>query len=1091
MSIDYQSLTNIHAPHHWISVCITDSNNLNNTNFSFLPYTAKFEVNEPEAALTKDQQLLTESSLHAPQAHKPPHIDPTILPSLSKAAPDAPVANLAPPRSADTGNATPEQFFYGSRKSVDSLLASSTDALHEKSAPQLIQPKSRYHSNLVPSSVVEAKKKQDDVGLPALKISSRGSPASHLHSRSSRGSHSEFDPAGTPPFSRAAFRKYAANSNAASSSSSLVLADDDLDTHHLPASAPATAPATASEHPADAVRSPLENDVEYGEKHMAPYGGFSRPDLDDVFMDQKNVFENAPWQIVKTDVGNGSLYNAVNLAHEQKVLKNTRWVGALSLPTDVIPQDVFDKISKEMSTKHACEVVAVNDITFQGHYKSFCKQILWPTLHYQIPDDPKSKAFEEHSFHHYRLLNQLMADRIVEVYKRENAHLPANDPERVIWIHDYHLLLVPKMIREQLPEAKIGFFLHVSFPSSEVFRCLAQREALLEGMCAADCVTFQTDEYVRHFLQTCTRLLLADTNDEGVVRDGFFTKTNTIPVGIDARALDKVLAEKDVVEWLKLIRERWGDQLLLVSRDKFDKLRGIKQKLLAYELFLRENPAYINKAVLVQVLLGTTSNEDFRSEVMQIVSRINSMAGNISIAQPVVLLEKDIDFDQYLALQHEADVFIVSCMREGLNLTCHEFVEASSEKKSPLLLSEFTGSSQLLHCKGEGALLINPWDKREFSNMIKKALTMSKEEKEKRWNNCHQIVLKHDSMDWIKSCIAAINDAWRTDHLKTASVNKWLTKNDYEGFYASSEQKKLFVFNLDVSVNDGVYGDTSGKSFLSLSRSVALMTEIAAQPDNIVYVISVLKTTELELLFKNTPSIGLIAESGGFLRMIGSTKWISIVDEQDVKNWIPQAALLVRAMAERLPGSDAIVEECTVRWVADLSMKEDPKRCLSLMGDYIQHINEVYEASEHVHATLINNSVIVQQRNISLRAIRLLVTCYTSDVDADVLAKRYQVRRVASSTDEPGLIIKSPVTEKSGWLEEAVERPREVHRFFYSGGLTPIDEVIYGFVNNLEKDSSFENVMSVAVCGKQLHSRTLAAYSILGQNELFAILSRR
>lgn len=1021
----------------------------------FLPYTAKFEVNVPEK-LPDEHLPLTENkkALHAPQAHKPPEIASSILPSLSKAALAAqtPVPHETPGlRGNESENATPEQFFYANRKGSESGM-SSTDALGEK---HLIQPRSRYHSNLVPSLVVESKK-PEDVGPSGLKISSKNSPSYLL---SHRGSQSEFDPAG------------AAVRNAAKNSSSSSLVDEDENTAF-----------------ADHLKSALEKSKD-DEGELAPYGGFSRPDMDAVITDQKNVFQNAPWQIVRTETGNGSLYNAVNLALAQKVLKSAKWVGAMSSPTDVVPQDVLDKIKSELSTKYNSEVVSVNDIMFQGHYKSFCKQILWPTLHYQIPDDPKSKAFEEHSFHHYRLLNQMMADRIVEVYKKENANLSPDDPENVIWIHDYHLLLVPRMIREQLPEAKIGFFLHVSFPSSEVFRCLAQREALLDGMLGADCVTFQTDEYVRHFLQTSTRLLLADTNENGVVKDGFFTRVNTIPVGIDAKALDKVLVEKNVVEWMSLIRERWGDQLLLVSRDKFDKLRGIKQKLVAYELFLKENPSYINKAVLVQVLLGTASSDDYRSEVMQIASRINSMASNISIAQPVVLLEQDIDFDQYLALQHEADVFIVSCMREGLNLTCHEFVEASTQKKSPLLLSEFTGSSDLLYCNGEGALLINPWDKKAFSNLIKKALTMSQEEKEKRWSNCHQIVMKHDSMDWIKNCLAAINDAWKTDHLKTTSDNKWLTKDDYEQFYRSDKEKKLYVFNLDVSVDASMYGDNSGKSFLSLSRSVAYLNDLASQPENLVYVVCILKTTELELLFKNSPSIGLLAESGGFIRLIGSTKWISIVDDQDVKNWIPQAAQLVRAMAERLPGSDAIVEECTVRWVADLSMKDDPKRCLSLMGDYIQHINEVYEEDEHVHAMLINNSVVVQQKNISLRAIRLLLTYYTTDVDVETLAKRYRVKRVASD-EEHGHIIKSPIAEKSNWLDEGIAKRDNVNGVFYCGGLTPIDEAIYDYLNKLEKDRLIHSIMSVAVCGSLLNSRTSAAYSIIGQNEIYGILKR-
>ena len=175
-------------------------------------------------------------------------------------------------------------------------------------------------------------------------------------------------------------------------------------------------------------------------------------------------------------------------------------------------------------------------------------------------------------------------------------------------------------------------------------------------------------------------------------------------------------------------------------------------------MFLTNNPEYIDTTVLIQICNGSANDSEYESEINQIVARINSLPDNISMSRPVVLLQKDIEFNQYVALQSEAEVFVVSSMREGLNLTCHEFITSTSEKNSPLILSEFTGSASLLNCNGKGSLLINPWDIKKFSETFKRLLTMDKKEKLMRWQNCFEVVLTRDSRHWVQSCLQSIND---------------------------------------------------------------------------------------------------------------------------------------------------------------------------------------------------------------------------------------------------------------------------------------------------------------------------------------------
>lgn len=179
-----------------------------------------------------------------------------------------------------------------------------------------------------------------------------------------------------------------------------------------------------------------------------------------------------------------------------------------------------------------------------------------------------------------------------------------------------------------------------------------------------------------------------------------------------------------------------------------------------------ENPEYIEKVVLIQICIGKSSDPEYERQIMVVVDRINSLSSNISISQPVVFLHQDLDFAQYLALNCEADVFLVDALREGMNLTCHEFIVSSFEKNAPLLLSEFTGSSSVLK---EGAILINPWDINHVAQSIKRSLEMSPEEKRRRWKKLFKSVIEHDSDNWITKCFEYINNAWESNQ-ETSTV---------------------------------------------------------------------------------------------------------------------------------------------------------------------------------------------------------------------------------------------------------------------------------------------------------------------------------
>ncbi|ODV82470.1 glycosyltransferase family 20 protein [Suhomyces tanzawaensis NRRL Y-17324] len=1041
----------------------------------FLPYTVQFEVGATDAI----------AQPHVPKGpHEPAPVaaklapSSSILPSLSIAnsRQQTPLAASPGPEYKPEASADAQDFFYKNhrfKKQTDTPLA---DGIADKLGPHYIQPRARYNNGVPPSSVVDPKNKDDGSGLLGLKMNRSTNNLAGL-----AGSHTNL----------------AALSHASTNRtrSSLSKPHPGL-TLHTNSSTSSLAVAEEDDHQAS---NPSWNNEYASDVKLAPFGGFSNPgDL----LDQPNIFETAPWTIKFSHKGNVSTTKAVKLSAEHNIVKSRKWVGTISMPSDEVPDHIRNDIAGELRKGYNSEAVFPNDATFQGHYNSFCKQILWPTFHYQIPDDPKSKAFEDHSWGHYQLLNQLVADKIVEVYLRENGNANPEDPENMIWIHDYHLLLVPLMVRQKLPEVKIGLFLHVSFPSSEVFRCFAQRTEILKGMLGANCISFQTDEYVRHFLQTCNRLLLADVNDLGITYEGNFTMTNTIPVGIDSNSIIEMVQSESVTEWRQLIKERWPDQNLIVSRDKLDKLRGIKQKLLAYEKFLNSNPEYIDTTVLIEICIGSSHDPHYESEIMQIVARINSLPENISVSQPVVLLQKDIEFEQYLALQCEADVFVVSSMREGLNLTSHEFITATSEKKSPLILSEFTGSSQLLDCGGHGALLINPWDIKTFSETFKKLLTMDKKEKETRWTKCNDIVKTQDSMNWVASCLQSINESY--DLNKRTNLNKLKPFNTdvFGHFYRQGKEKnRLFFLNFETAATTLSVGDkkpttnsitTAKSAYTEPSRLISLLNGLLEDPKNKVYIISFLKRTDLDRLYRTYPNLGLIAENGGYIKVIGSQKWISMVDETEIQGWIAQVTQLVESKVERLPGSHCEVEDCTVRFHTGKSFIEDRERTLDAMGDCIQHVNDVFQDSDGVHASLIRDVVIIQQNQLALKALKFINDYYSQDnsgVDAEQLIQNFQVKGLAGAATNTPIRSKSIDISSLGELATSTSTSEGLNSIFVAGATTLLDEPSYEFVNRLKENGLIQTVSTVAILGDESDVRTSANFGVNGINELLRVLS--
>ena len=294
------------------------------------------------------------------------------------------------------------------------------------------------------------------------------------------------------------------------------------------------------------------------------------------------LLSDVDWAVKAAEQGNGGLRNAVKAAEKSGFLPDKMWVGTLGMPTDSLKDETRASISEILGDAFESLTVFVGDSEFEGHYSHFCRMMLWPALHYQMQESPRHTEYDDYAWKQYVKINEAFAQTIAAYWH----------PGDSIWVHDYHLMLLPSLLREKLPTAEIGFFMHSSFPSSEVFRCLNSREALLYGLLGADLVGFQTDEYCHHFLQACSRLLRLEVSVDGVQLQRRLVHVKTTPMGIDVEALDELRRFSEVKDWISNIGSRYKGKHLVVARDRLDASGGIKQKLLAYELFLKKYPKW-------------------------------------------------------------------------------------------------------------------------------------------------------------------------------------------------------------------------------------------------------------------------------------------------------------------------------------------------------------------------------------------------------------------------------------------------------------------------------------------------------------------
>ncbi len=628
------------------------------------------------------------------------------------------------------------------------------------------------------------------------------------------------------------------------------------------------------------------------------------------------VSRSLPYRIVQGDdavwraeaaTNNQAIQNLATVHSKQRSI----WIGLSGVEVEPGTQ----KLLVEMLRQHRMLPIFLNQSLIDRFHTGFCRSVLWPLCHSSMPttedtiarhdaegDSDETARFggEMDMWQAYKAVNQHFADAIQSIYQDGD----------LIWVHDYHFMLVPRMLKHVLPTAKISFFLHLPFPSSEIYRVLPYRDEILEGMVSANVIGFQTYDYARHFLTTIESLLEATCSPKGVEYNGHFAHVAICPVGIIPEHWT-TMARSDEV---KNLMERWRGifcgRRILLGVDGLDPTKGLIHKLLAVEEMFDQNQKLAETVTFVQVCFtGSASSmgdvDILMSQIHAGSAQINSKLASAGEEGPIKVFI-DVNPQELCAMYCIADVLVVTPLRDGMNVVPFEYCmcRESHGHLATVVLSEFAGCARSLG----GALLVNPWSTHDLAEIMQTAMDIDEEERAIRHSNMLHYIRNFTSESWCQSSIADLQEAKEGGNRTTSHM----LPNDHVLQTYDLVRWRLLVFSLERVLMK----ETSLPELLSIPEEVVeSLSELSLCPTNMVVVKSRRTREVLEKLLGHTNCV-LAAECGAFVKWGHHSDWETLCPAVLSSTAATRAVVepVLQYYTERTPGSVIEIREASIAW---------------------------------------------------------------------------------------------------------------------------------------------------------------------------------
>lgn len=570
---------------------------------------------------------------------------------------------------------------------------------------------------------------------------------------------------------------------------------------------------------------------------------------------------------------------------------NKLWIGWPGIADDDLTDDDRAFIRKELAS-YGCYPVFLTKNQIEKFYEGYANDTIWPLFHYF----QQYARYDPDYWQAYKDVNKLYMQAVIKQAASDAA----------IWIHDYHLMLLPRLLRKNLPNASIGFFLHIPFPSYEIFRLLPNRTQILEGLLGADLVGFHVYDYARHFMSSVLRILGVESSRGTIVLGDRVIKVDSFPIGIDYTRYVSALEDSETLEQRKVLDKLYRGQKVILSMDRLDYSKGIESRLKAFEQFLQQNPSAHQKVSMVMVAVPSRTEvetyRELRQDIERTVSRINGTFGTVGWT-PIAYHFKNLPFPQIVALQARADIALITPLRDGMNLVAKEYIATKQKGLGVLILSEMTGAIDEL----PEALRVNPNNTDSIVAAIRGALDMPKKEQQRRLASMQGRLSRYTVQRWAKDFMDELH---ATKRAQADQGSRLLTQEREDKLLRlfGMAKKRLLLLDYDGTLRGFAAGHEPHLAAPTV-RLKRLIQEVALIPRTLVCIVSGRPRAALDEWFGDLP-VALAAEHGAWMKYDGewSRQQVSLHEHKD--RLLPLLELYV----DRTPGARIEQKDLAIVW---------------------------------------------------------------------------------------------------------------------------------------------------------------------------------
>eukprot|EP00181_Compsopogon_caeruleus_P003583 CAMPEP_0184684400 /NCGR_PEP_ID=MMETSP0312-20130426/15173_1 /TAXON_ID=31354 /ORGANISM="Compsopogon coeruleus, Strain SAG 36.94" /LENGTH=822 /DNA_ID=CAMNT_0027137543 /DNA_START=118 /DNA_END=2586 /DNA_ORIENTATION=+ len=599
------------------------------------------------------------------------------------------------------------------------------------------------------------------------------------------------------------------------------------------------------------------------------------------------------------------------LAERAKVL----WIGIINTEEE-IRESEKEEISGTLLRDFSCVPVFVPREMLDRFYRGFCKTVLWPLFHGYFrarSSGGQMSVFDKELWFCYMRVNRLFSNAVISVYQEGD----------LIWVHDYHLMVLPYNLRQHLAAAKIGLYLHTPWPSSEIYRVLPVRQDLLRGVLSASVLGFHLFDYARHFLSCCVRLLNLEheMNRGNIVVEcmGRHVNIRVSHIGVDPERFAEVSDDPVVLDRLASLKQKYPEKFIYGAIDDLDPFKGIVLKIRAFQRYLRDHEAARSEVVLVQIAIPRPGSvpQCAQDEIRELVASTNAEFKQYS-EEVIVYMEQSISFAERVALYRFSDVLLLTPIKDGLNLIPYEYIVSCGAQKGQMILSEFTGCSKAL----SGAIRVNPWNVNEVADAIHRCRNVDQMELIRKKEADIGYVQRISIASWAASFLADLEEARepRQKGMKLGlGLNLGFRLLEFDGFEMLNTAavlkryrgagRRLILLDYDGTL---ISENCSSKAAYFAKPSDALLKSLrrlGEEKANEVYIMSGRSRDFLEKVLGDIPQIGLAAEHGLFHRSPRSSEWNTLGSSDEDFSWMAIARDIMDDYVEKTDG--AYIEEKT------------------------------------------------------------------------------------------------------------------------------------------------------------------------------------